>query len=325
MAPVLRKRKQVTVIKKTTGSAKKTKRPSRTSVVENVENLLVKHGLSNVAVIGSLDDTQNNDTDAFSKKWQPRLAHSYARVLKLLQKEKNKKNGKAWIWQQQESYTNSFGKIEIVPIFVAVICDTSPTLSVTRVDLQTQTEEIESFAENGLKWQSLPSSNDSIRVLSSNGKNLCQHLLNIRKPSSVNNEQPNPIEFVAVKHNGEDLCWEPLNGSIEEDDDFCDLKETHKPHVKKLLVQEKQKLEREEKEKVEILKTSFEEMVKKIAAAGSLEKDEVKKNLEKMKVYKIFPSDLPQPEVSIFGPTGGFPKKLMVNRIWGKADQYFES
>lgn len=322
MAPVLRKRKQVTVIKKTTGSAKKTKRPSRTSVVENVENLW----LSNVAVIGSLDDTQNKSTDAFFKKWQPRLAHSDARVLKLLQKEKNKKNGKAWIWQQQESYQISFEKIEIVPILFAVICDTSPTLSVARADLQTQTEEIESFAENGLKWQSLPSSNDSIRVLSSNGtKNLCQHLLNIRKPSSVNNEQPNPIEFVAVKHNGEDLCWEPSNGSIEEDDDFCDLKETHKPHVKKLLVQEKQKLEREEKEKVEILKTSFEEMVKKIAAAGSLEKDEVKKNLEKMKVYKIFPSDLPQPEVSIFGPTGGFPKKLMVNRIWGKADQYFES
>ena len=291
-----------------------------------------EYNISNALMIdGHQEDGENVDSNAFWEEWKPRLGHVYSRCAKLAG------NKKVWVYLQHELYHNPVtNTVEPVPVVVVIVCEIVPTLTIVKADLQTNTEDIESFDQNRLRWEPIRSS--QIYVLVSDGGVPPRAVMNICKPSSVACAKPVLVtsvevtftvpESTAATTNPTTFIWNPLDEQMsdymKEDDDINELDAVgDKEVVKALLLEKHDQLIQEALEKVQNLKTSFDEMMEVIRDSSKTDADQVRKNLEAMKVYKIFPSGLPVPEPSIFGPTGGFRYELKVNRVWGNADKYF--
>jgi len=291
-----------------------------------------EYNICNVLMIdGHQEDGENVDSNAFWEEWKSRLGHVYSRCAKLARYKK------IWVYLQHELYHNPVtNTVEPVPVVVVVACETAPTLSIVKADLQTNTEDIESFDQNRLRWEPIHSS--QINVLVSDGGVPPRAIMNIRKPSSVACAKPALVtsvevdftvpESTAATTNPTTYIWncldEQMPDYMKEDDDILELDAAgDKEVVKALLLEKNAQLIQEALEKVQNFQTSFAEMVEMIRVTSKTDADQVRKNLEAMKVYKIFPSGLPVPSPSIFGPTGGFRYELKVNRVWGNADRYF--
>ena len=65
-------------------------------------------------------------------------------------------------------------------------------------------------------------------------------------------------------------------------------------------------------------------MLEAIGDSSGADVDRIRSNLERTKIFKIFPSGLPEPQPTAFGQTGGFNFENKVNRVWGNADAWFK-
>jgi len=310
----------------TPAKAAQSRRPRKTKVVKKpkpqgktsrIEVAFRSRGLSKIKMIDSdieIEDKLGN----FCEEWSPRLDHVYSRVAKLVSTRANSMM-KAFVYLQHELNDT----LEVVPVAIVVLCKNEPTLSIVKADLQTAMEETERFDNNGLSWLSVDHSL-SLLVESGGHPNPSQGaLMNLRRPSEMDSEPPQHIGAFGIEYGTKNYVWQPDYETLSELLEIEECPVEDKEAVMVLLQEEQQRLETEAVAKVQNNQAKFGAMVTQIAEKNAgMDDVQVRNNLEDMKVYKIFPTGLPQPESTVFGPTGGFRYELTVNRFQ-QANKYF--
>lgn len=319
---------------KTARSAKafaaKKKTNQRLTKAQLVEHeMKQKLSISSVAIV----DSHQNFGDEERATWfsvgtatNHRFDYLYRRISKLITAP-SFRGQQIFIWGQLELFPD--GR-RFFPVLCAAICKFKPTDRASVTSIQSSFEEFVPFMEAGLAWVPLEGlAKVNVLQLTTTGQ---QHERGYALPlltrHAVDSENPKVVALVSVHHNGKTIKWcaedYSLSEFMEYDDDVADLSPEAKAEVKRLLKERKQQLKAEAQAKIVQKQEDFMAMVARIAAENDTTPEAIEASLDAMHLIKFYPTGLPEPEASSFGPCGGVHKLKKINRF-ADAHQLFVS
>lgn len=354
MGRVLRENtKKKTAISARKAQAVKNNKPtSRVTKQQLLENAIQQSlALSSIASTdpGTLNTNEQRWlTQNFSDTNSP-FGYVPFRLAKLLSTRRaGAKNLYLWV---QANETMFDGAASTFPILMVAQGNFPPTTRVAFTAIQKSQEIFFTFEQAGIAWEPLQlpdlpvENNNKIFVLKTvNAQLLRQLLLQLEKPldsglvmpiltsNDVASEEPNVAGTIKVKYNNVDILWDP-----QDDNEFREVFEDYKAdtdeepseavktEIQRLLLEEKQSLEAIFQEKVARNQQDFDDMVDRLATQHQTAREDILNHLDRqMRLYKLYPADLPEPHPTEFGDTGGVRKTNLINRFCS-ATQYFES
>ena len=268
-------------------------------------------------------------------------------LLKMLNSNSLSKNPKLqiWIYRQVETLCdvrdkglieNTFGGFKDVPVLIIVCCEVEPISYYASCSTQVQSSSFSDFQEKSLKWTKvLPRVNflqttQRPQFLFGSAPSTVQlsfeyAILPTRRPTQLANLVPDEVEFVSIVYKGTDITASKksqVDAIIEVEPGLTE--EEDRERIIALLKAEKKKDQQANQEFVDAEKRRHGEMIDSLAEANSMDRATVETKLEDMKVYKIYPSSIPDQRVTWIGLKTGFDtSNAKINRFVGNADEVY--
>jgi len=236
---------------------------------------------------------------------------------------------KAYVYLLTSMYTEGT-VIHPFPVVAVVLSRTDPTQLAFIKDMQTATQELQTFEDAGLFWKKAEAFNDGrVFILASHPHTPSTDRLvlpHLSREEFIAQQQNDDVPAVEVKYNGEDHMWNRVDGSskwyvgtLVEDGELTAAEgaELRELFVAKYLHMKKSFMDTKRREL-----EAFDQMVVELASRDGTTADDILTSLDDMKVFKIYPTGLPQPQPCVFNcRTGGVQCDLVVNPFC-KADEY---
>lgn len=249
-----------------------------------------------------------------------------------------------WIYQSSEALDKVTHKDLIetigshdVPVFVFTVCELPPTTFVATNSLQLQQRAFYSLQEKNLWWKEV---SPRVYILQATpiafGQLLDYEytLLPIMKPSKLyGKETEKSLDSVEVDFNGltiEASVVSDVDAALEDEKDEAEdegriprITSGDRPEIVCKLKEKKREKEGLNLALLERHTSHYHGMIASHAESSNIGTSEVASKMESMEMYKIYPSNLPQPKTWKFFESTGFRKNTMVNRFSGDCDGYY--
>jgi len=321
---VLRESTQQKTVRSARTSAAKKKPKQRLTKAQLVEHeLKQKLVLNSVAIV----DSQENFGNEERATWFPnRFAYIMRRISKMITAP-SFRGLQFFVWTQL--YPSPDGKSEL-PVLCAAVGKYPPTTRAAITSIQSSFEIFLPFTEAGLDWvplEGLPKVN-ILRQTTTGQQHERGYALPLLTRHAVDSEEPDVVALVSIQFNGKAIEWyaeaDSLSEFMAEDDAVIELSPEAKDEVKRLLKERKLELKAEAKATLVQKQKDFTDMVARIATEHDTTTEAVEASLDRIQLFKFYPTGLPAPVATPFGPSGGVHKVTKINRF-ASAHQIFDS
>ena len=249
-----------------------------------------------------------------------------------------------WIYQSSEALDKVTHKDLIetigshdVPVLVFTVCELPPTTFVATNSLQLQQRAFYSLREKNLWWKEVSPRVYILQATPIAFGQLIDYeytLLPIMKPSKLyGKETEKIIDSVEVDFNGltiEASVVSDVDAALEDEKDEAEEEgrvpratSGDRPDIVAKLKEKKREKEGLNLALLESHTSHYHGMIASHAESSNIGTSEVASKMESMEMYKIYPSNLPQPKTWKFFEPTGFRKNTMVNRFSGDCDGYY--